>query len=94
MRRQNAPETLRAGAIVEATRLVHVLLSHGPVVVIHGAGSFGHFQAAKYALHRGFDGEIPPEALLGVADLRRALTGLNHLLVRLSGLLTRLMHGY
>lgn len=44
------------------------------LAVLHGAGSFGHFQAKKYLISKG---DNHPEWAFGFADTRRAVTTLN-----------------
>lgn len=45
------------------------------LAVLHGAGSFGHFQAKKYGISKG---SSHPQWAFGFADTRRAVTKLNH----------------
>jgi len=45
------------------------------LAVLHGAGSFGHFQAKRYGISNG-NGHL--QWALGFADTRRAVTRLNH----------------
>lgn len=66
----------------------------GPVVLVHGAGSFGHFQAKKHNVSAGKAG-IPAaaaaastgvdyaklRALVGASDCRRSVTWLNNHIV-------------
>ena len=69
-------ETLNA-ATLDATA-AHVAAAHASGVnlaVLHGAGSFGHFQAKKYLISKG---NAHPEWAFGFADTRRAVTTLNH----------------
>lgn len=48
-------------------------------VVVHGAGSFGHFEASQYGITKP---ETPQQTLLeGFAKTRRSVTRLNHLVV-------------
>jgi len=46
---------------------------------VHGAGSFGHFQATKYGINKG--NTYHKKWLEGFADTRRSVTKLNHELV-------------
>ena len=46
-----------------------------PVVLLHGAGSFGHFQAKKYAISKGV--RDPSFSWLGFAETRSSVTRLN-----------------
>lgn len=55
-----------------------IALAHASGVnlaVLHGAGSFGHFQAKKYLISKG---NSHPDWAFGFADTRRAVTTLNH----------------
>eukprot|EP00026_Physarum_polycephalum_P011488 Phypoly_transcript_11718.p1 GENE.Phypoly_transcript_11718~~Phypoly_transcript_11718.p1 ORF type:complete len:156 (+),score=23.36 Phypoly_transcript_11718:106-573(+) len=47
-------------------------------VLIHGAGSFGHFDAKKYSLQQGISKEYSQE---GIALTRRSVTKLNGIFV-------------
>jgi isopentenyl phosphate kinase len=48
-------------------------------VVVHGAGSFGHFEASQYGITKP---DTPQHTLLeGFAKTRRSVTLLNHLVV-------------
>ena len=52
------------------------------LIIVHGAGSFGHFQASDYSIATGGRPGIPETALaLGVADTRRAVCSLNQMVV-------------
>jgi isopentenyl phosphate kinase len=46
---------------------------------VHGAGSFGHFQASQYGVARG--GNDPAAAVQGFVETRRSVTQLNHAVV-------------
>lgn len=46
---------------------------------VHGAGSFGHFQASQYGVARG--GHDPAAAVRGFVETRRSVTQLNHAVV-------------
>ena len=46
------PSTPRLDAIRTLAKEISAIKSH-PIVVVHGGGSFGHFPAKKYQLHRG-----------------------------------------
>lgn len=47
-------------------------------IIVHGAGSFGHFQAKQYQIHQG---DSHPEFAKGFAETRLSVTKLNHILV-------------
>jgi len=55
-------------------------LSEGSVslVIVHGAGAFGHIPAKKYRLHEGV---AEPWQIEGVAATRKSVLELNHLVV-------------
>jgi isopentenyl phosphate kinase len=69
-------ETLNAPAL-DATALQIAAAAQAGVklAVLHGAGSFGHFQAKQYLISKG---NAHPEWAFGFADTRRAVTKLNH----------------
>jgi isopentenyl phosphate kinase len=46
---------------------------------VHGAGSYGHFQASQYGVARG--GNNPAAAVQGFVETRRSVTQLNHAVV-------------
>jgi hypothetical protein len=46
---------------------------------VHGAGSFGHFQASQYGVARG--GNDPAAAVQGFVETRRSVMQLNHAVV-------------
>jgi isopentenyl phosphate kinase len=48
--------------------------SQKQVIVVHGAGSFGHILAKKYDLHKGYKSE---DQLLGVAEVQRDVKDLS-----------------
>ena len=48
--------------------------SQKQVIVVHGAGSFGHILAKKYDLHKGYKNK---EQLLGVAEVQRDVKDLS-----------------
>lgn len=55
------------------------LHTHPGFVVVHGAGSFGHFEASQYRVTKP---DTPQETLReGFAKTRRSVTRLNHLVV-------------
>ncbi|GAQ81990.1 Amino acid kinase family protein [Klebsormidium nitens] len=51
------------------------------IVIVHGAGSFGHFQASKYGVSKGGLGSTA-HILQGFAETRVSVTKLNHEVVR------------
>ena len=79
-------ETLDKGTIRKVVAHVSKIISAGSIklVIVHGAGSFGHFQAAQYGVNGG---SLHPEkedreaTLKGFALTRASVTKLNHHLV-------------
>uniref|UniRef100_A0A383VWQ2 Isopentenyl phosphate kinase n=1 Tax=Tetradesmus obliquus TaxID=3088 RepID=A0A383VWQ2_TETOB len=57
----------------------HHSTAPGGIVLVHGAGSFGHFQASQYGVARG--GHDPAAAVQGFVETRRSVTQLNHAVV-------------
>ncbi|XP_072047685.1 uncharacterized protein [Amphiura filiformis] len=58
----------------------------GKFIAVHGAGSFGHFEAKKYGVATGYrnsDGLTSPvkQVQMGLCKTRLSVTKLNHLLV-------------
>ena len=47
------------------------------VIIVHGAGSFGHLEARKWKLSEGFDSEISEEQGLAVTRVRSDMDNLN-----------------
>ena len=47
------------------------------VIIVHGAGSFGHLEARKWRLSEGFDSEISEEQELAVTRVRSDMDDLN-----------------
>ena len=66
---KDKPLTARPGVM---RQLASELATHaGPKIVIHGGGSFGHFKAKEYELHRGFKNESQRKGVCEVqADMR------------------------
>ena len=77
---KNKLETLNATTL-DATAKQIALAKEGGVdlALLHGAGSFGHFQARKYLISKG---NSHPDWAFGFADTRRAVTTLNHEVVK------------
>jgi isopentenyl phosphate kinase len=72
-------ETLDEAGLRAAAEAVRRCVADGRrVVVVHGAGSFGHFQAREHGVSRGGDGD---SWRLGLAVTRRSVTKLNGLVV-------------
>lgn len=68
-------ETLNETALDATASQIAAATSSGvKLAVLHGAGSFGHFQAKKYLISKG---DKHPDWAFGFADTRRAVTLLN-----------------
>jgi isopentenyl phosphate kinase len=76
-------ETLNAETLAATAATISRLRSSPAapaIILVHGAGSFGHHQAKKYAVQRG--SAAHPEAALGFALTRSSVTRLNALVVQ------------
>ena len=51
------------------------------VILVHGAGSFGHLEARKWRLSEGFDTEISEEQELAVTRVRSDMDDLNEYVI-------------
>ena len=51
------------------------------VIIVHGAGSFGHLEARKWRLSEGFDPEISEEQELAVTRVRSDMDDLNEYVI-------------
>mmetsp|Transcript_23380 Transcript_23380/g.52738 ORF Transcript_23380/g.52738 Transcript_23380/m.52738 type:complete len:303 (-) Transcript_23380:272-1180(-) len=72
---KNKLETLNEKALDTTARQIADAARQGTkLAVLHGAGSFGHFQAKKYLISKG---DSHPDWAFGFADTRRAVTTLN-----------------
>ncbi|XP_028590449.2 uncharacterized protein LOC114599410 isoform X1 [Podarcis muralis] len=76
-------ETLRAESLRGAAALVHKLREAGQrrCIIVHGAGSFGHFQAKEHCLASGTSAGSADDDNLrcGLCLTRLSVTKLNHL---------------
>lgn len=72
---KNAFETINQDAIASAAKLVKQI--KGKCIVVHGAGSFGHFQAHEYGTASGFSNDIL-KGRIGFAKTRLSVTKLQH----------------
>ncbi|XP_077994981.1 uncharacterized protein LOC144448579 [Glandiceps talaboti] len=74
-------ETIDAEAIKHAAKIVEEV--RGRCIVVHGAGSFGHFQAKEYGVSHGFcgnkDAETVQHVKTGFLKTRISVTKLNHI---------------
>mmetsp|Transcript_45875 Transcript_45875/g.92579 ORF Transcript_45875/g.92579 Transcript_45875/m.92579 type:complete len:303 (+) Transcript_45875:68-976(+) len=73
---KNKLETLNENALDATAAHIALATKSGDIqlAVLHGAGSFGHFQAKKFLISKG---DSHPQWALGFADTRRAVTTLN-----------------
>ena len=72
-------ETLNAAILGKTARQLKEACARNDIVLVHGCGSFGHFQAHQYGVSKGTD--APEFAWLGFAKTRRSATTLNALVV-------------
>ncbi|XP_060133160.1 uncharacterized protein LOC118089509 isoform X2 [Zootoca vivipara] len=76
-------ETLRAESLRGAAALVHKLRGAGlrRCIIVHGAGSFGHFQAKEHGIASGTSARSADDDNLrcGLCLTRLSVTKLNHL---------------
>ncbi|KAJ1139290.1 hypothetical protein NDU88_005665 [Pleurodeles waltl] len=76
-------ETIRPDGLRSAAVIVKRLYAEGKsCIVVHGAGSFGHFQAKDYGVSKGIVGHSPAEMdhlRQGLCLTRLSVTKLNHL---------------
>ena len=84
---KTAVETLKQTELAASARQIAAAVRGGVrLVVVHGAGSFGHSHARKFRVKMGFHCEEGKESeaghyQFGFADTRRSVTRLNHYLV-------------
>ncbi|XP_070565589.1 uncharacterized protein [Ptychodera flava] len=72
---KNSFESCKKEAIHHAAQIIAQL--NGKCVVVHGAGSFGHFQAREYGVSNGFHGSTVHEAArvkMGFCQTRTSVT--------------------
>ena len=78
-------ETFDSDGIAACARHVSEAFAQRPVVVCHGAGSFGHFHATEYGLKTGGGwlegGEAAQRARKGMVLCRASVRRLNHAVV-------------
>ncbi|XP_070565581.1 uncharacterized protein [Ptychodera flava] len=80
---KNSFESCKKEAIHHAAQIIAQL--NGKCVVVHGAGSFGHFQAREYGVSNGFHGSTVHEAArvkMGFCQTRTSVTMLNHIITK------------
>ncbi|XP_029429599.1 isopentenyl phosphate kinase-like [Rhinatrema bivittatum] len=77
-------ESLKVESLQRAAVIMHLLHSQGQrCILVHGAGSFGHFQAKEYNLSKGdTNGAVNADHLRrGLCLTRLSVTKLNHLVI-------------
>ena len=67
--RKDKFETLNRAALTTTARQIKASCGDGRVLLVHGCGSFGHFQAHQYGISKGT--AWPPFSWLGLARTRR-----------------------
>ena len=72
-------ETFNAATLATTVRQIKEGCSSGGIVLVHGCGSFGHFQAHEYGISKGT--AWPTFSWLGLARTRRSATKLNALIL-------------
>jgi len=72
-------ETLNKAALTTTARQIRASCGDGRVLLVHGCGSFGHFQAHEYGISKGT--AWPTFSWLGLARTRRSATKLNALVL-------------
>ncbi|XP_044184465.1 isopentenyl phosphate kinase-like isoform X1 [Acropora millepora] len=71
-------ETVKYEAIDACAKVVKRI--NGKCIVVHGAGSFGHFQAHEYALTNGFSEDLQ-NSRIGFAKTRQSVTKLQQMVI-------------
>ncbi|KAH7618266.1 hypothetical protein Ndes2526B_g07192 [Nannochloris sp. 'desiccata'] len=76
-------ETLNGAVLENVANQVRQMYADGiRLIIVHGAGSFGHFQAAEHGIcSGGFPTASHSATLKGFAKTRLSVTKLNHLVV-------------
>ncbi|EDV28673.1 uncharacterized protein TRIADDRAFT_51825 [Trichoplax adhaerens] len=69
------------------TQAINIAASHvhemtRKCVIVHGAGSFGHFHAKKYNIATGFNDTDFEQQRIGFSQTRLSVTKLNHIIVQ------------
>ncbi|XP_041468498.1 isopentenyl phosphate kinase-like [Lytechinus variegatus] len=75
-------ETINFDNLVKTAELLSKL--KGKFILVHGAGSFGHFQASEYGVSKGYTSLSSDEQLRvkeGFCRARLSVTKLNHMIV-------------
>jgi isopentenyl phosphate kinase len=61
--------------------IANVLEKGNEVIIVHGAGSFGHLEAKKWKLATGYDRSIIEEQRIAVEKVRRDMLELNKIVI-------------
>ena len=77
--RKDKFETLNQAALTTTARQIRASCGDARVLLVHGCGSFGHFQAHEYGISKGT--AWPTFSWLGLARTRRSATKLNALIL-------------
>ena len=72
-------ETLNEAALTTTAKQIRASCGDARVLLVHGCGSFGHFQAHEYGISKGT--AWPTFSWLGLARTRRSATKLNALIL-------------
>jgi len=72
-------KVVREDRIHSVCRVISELIEGGnSVIIVHGAGSFGHLEAKKWNLSEGYDKEIIDQQRLAVKNVRNDMIELNN----------------
>ncbi len=77
--RKDKFETLNEAALTTTAKQISASCGDARVLLVHGCGSFGHFQAHEYGISKGT--AWPTFSWLGLARTRRSATKLNALIL-------------
>ena len=67
-------ESYKKGTVIDLVKQIDQLTNEYQFIVVHGAGSFGHYHAKKHDLKNGFKTE---EQLQGVVDTHESMLKLD-----------------
>eukprot|EP01112_Ceratiomyxa_fruticulosa_P016297 TRINITY_DN4900_c0_g1_i2.p1 TRINITY_DN4900_c0_g1~~TRINITY_DN4900_c0_g1_i2.p1 ORF type:complete len:123 (+),score=15.45 TRINITY_DN4900_c0_g1_i2:321-689(+) len=75
-------ESLNSDALNSVIQLISQVYGKSTLpIVIHGAGSFGHFEAKEYGVNKGINQENQHRSLMGISLTRKSVTKLNSIIV-------------
>jgi len=76
-------ETLNEPALSSLLQMLKAsVVDDGETIIIHGAGSFGHFEAKEYSVSAGFKNSVNKSLVIeGISKTRRSVTKLNAIFV-------------